>query len=813
MFENLDSGESLNGAPVSGWVLSLSASFVLSMVPFASVHPGPRLWVGLACAGLGCAAVWRGQGLGALAPAARWVSWLVVLALLLSATALVPLSPGGRALLQPGIAGPVEGVLSFVGQHWHPLALVPRRALEGLGFASGVSLVGLGSAALVRSERQGRVLGRGLLAGGVLLVCIALAHRLGGAASIWWTSGVPAVAKDPFFAPFVSGNHGGAACATLLPLALVLVVIEGRTWWRGFALSSLLVLLTGLALAGSRGALLGAVVALVVVALLHGARWPRILVALALLACVGLAAWLGPLELMVLASSQVSPDGFEGDVLLGRDGIWLDTLKLVRGAPWLGVGLGAYVDASALVKSMPEFTRVNHAHQDYLQALAEHGVAGGLLWVSVAVAPLLLGVRACLVSPRGLPRSLLAGFVGACCALLAVALVTFPAHIGALAVLMALLGGSCVSWSAGLLRPAAGSGGALRLLGTALLAPGLLAAACIFISDGRPSGIWAPAGVAIDLGDQARESAALDGGPGALAEAEAHYRAALSNRPVDAETLYKLAGLRMAQGDRSGSLRALRLSTQVEPGLVWSWLHLARLQRRLGLEAEAREAYRRMLALDLPSGVRGEPYVEELLEGQEDPAALLEVVLPDRGDRLREAAAVAAQQGEHSLCESLYRRALALEPEVSAAYASWLLRRFRYDEALALVEGKDQGGFPLIVAGRSLLALGRYEEARARFQAASRWSGADDPAVSTGLVLAAAGLQEEGAVAEMERLLAERPLAHGVRRALVDALLAEGRDAEASIHLEELVFAGLATPRDLRFIRQSRDPAFPAPHQ
>jgi O-antigen ligase len=453
-------------------VPTLALLFAVALVPFASVHPLPRLVLGSMGALVGAAAVWVGLRGRSLAWPGLVGLLLLLLALALNATSLWPIDAATREGMQPVVAGPVNAVLALVGQPVHSLALDPARALGAVQLSLGVGLAGLGVLALVRSLDRARGFAWILVTAGVLTTVLATLHWATGATSIYWISGVPSYARDPFFAPFVSPNQGGAACAALIPLALALM-LRKDLGWRLAAMGAAAVLVMGVAASGSRGAILEAVVAGVVFGLLLGSRTVQLLVGLALAAGLGALIHHGPYALAYRFSTWISPDWFDGDLLLGRGGIWHATARLAGGAPLLGVGAGSYEDAYQIVKTMPEFTTTSHAHQDYLQALAEQGLVGGGAWILLALLPVIAGTLGCLRLHRGRRRSLLAGYVAALVALLVCAAVDFPAHIGALAVLYALLAGVSLARAGRSLQPRAGRGLGWSGRLTRLLAPAL----------------------------------------------------------------------------------------------------------------------------------------------------------------------------------------------------------------------------------------------------------------------------------------------------------------------------------------------------
>ena len=100
------------------------------------------------------------------------------------------------------------------------------------------------------------------------------------------------------------------------------------------------------------------------------------------------------------------------------------------------------------MKSFPQFTTTSHAHGEALQVLAETGVATGLLWISVLLAPFGLAWRQALRLNNGRRKQLLAGFMGGHTAIMLGCLVDFPLRIGSIAILFATICGVllCHTW-------------------------------------------------------------------------------------------------------------------------------------------------------------------------------------------------------------------------------------------------------------------------------------------------------------------------------------------------------------------------------
>ena len=778
--------------------LVLGFLFPFAVIPFATVHDASRMLVGITCALAGGLAVFAGTQKG---PPARWVArvwWVAAAALALSALAAIPLGDGGRALLQPALAEPVSAVLAMTGHSTHPAALNPWQGAVDWLFAAQVLLLGLGCACVARGVRRARKLSMILIGTGVGLTFLSWAQRVTDASSIFWVSGVPSYAKDPFYGTFVNPNQGGGVAAALVPLTLMFVG-RGHAQSRALAIGSASVLTLGAFTAGSRGAVLDWAVGVAVFALLLGDRRLRNATAGLIAATGAVVLALNPRELSLKISNLLAPGSVYDDPFTGRLETWADTLRLVAGVPLLGVGPGGYEDAIKLAKTTPLFSAATHAHNDFLQSLVEHGVPGGMLWIAAAMLPVLLATRRCLAQERGRRRTVLAGFLGTAAALIASASFTFPMHIGAVAVLAALVGGVLLRLSArgeDPRRVGPRSAAVFRWGALALAVFTVIGAATL-----RLGGVQSrldPA-YALDQGDEAwryavgEDSAVVNAR--ALEASSAWYVDALALRPMDDTALLRLARNRVKSGDIDGALDALDLATVIYPTLPFPWLNLARLRASEGDFRGARAAWRGLLSTNLPDEDEANTYLLEAFKARGDAelSVVVDEVLPDRPERLRQAAALLAKADERELAEALFKKTMAIDPEAVASYASHLLQWRRVDEALALVGGIDDSCYAVQVAGRCYLKLQRGQEATERFQRALDICGSDNRKARTGLAQARLVAGTEGAADFAELILTEFPDAHALRRTLIQALEDTHRTGSLKAHLEHLVLEGVAT--------------------
>jgi O-antigen ligase len=168
-------------------------------------------------------------------------------------------------------------------------------------------------------------------------------------------------------------------------------------------LACAIIILIGILLSLSRGAFLASLAALIVAGALgiglRDARiepsvkisawrkWmPSVLVAVVIL--LGFV-FLPSDPLISRFSELANNEGISADT---RARIWHDSVELVKAFPWVGCGFGGYGSAFLRYKTVVPMLSVDYAHNDYLQVLAESGVAG----FAIGFVLLLLILRAAL---------------------------------------------------------------------------------------------------------------------------------------------------------------------------------------------------------------------------------------------------------------------------------------------------------------------------------------------------------------------------------------------------------------------------------
>lgn len=701
----------------------LSAMFGVALVPFATVHAGWRSVIAVFAGVLSTVVILQALSWRRLDK--RFALSLGVMAASGVASALVflPGGPGLRSMVLPGLADALAPAIEQGGSPLLPLALDPRRGVLEWGIGLLWLLLAGGMALSVRDSRSAARTARTLLIGGVSLLVVALAHRVTDAPSVWWVTQVPTYSREAFFGTFVNPNHGGVACAALVPLALALVVRD-RGPSRMLAAGGAALLVLGAVASGSRGALLSLGAGLVPLAALRlpkAARW-----GLAGAAALGVVAVLviGVDDSLRTLSEWVVPTALDPgqDVLTGRGDIYGDTLQVIRAAPVLGVGPAGFDDAFRMLKSTPDFSDPVHAHQDLLQLFAERGVVLALVWLAGLGVAVTAAFRSGLDQTSGRRQLMQGGFLGVLAALAMAAMFTFPAHIGALEILAAVALGGALGLSGLSERDKAGEPEPRSVIAVlAVLVLALGSQAWIWGVRGSDASLFGEAGRAEQHADAFLQLGDLD-------SAEAQYRLAIRRRPVNRVALQKVARVRGRQGDAQGMQAALEAATQIYPTLPWPWRDLARLHRKLGDEDAALAAWRQALWCDLPE--EQQPLmVREALAGSDDKVAAAKVVLPPRGDVLMLGAKELDQAGEIEAAEAYYREAAVLDSRFGAHYAAALNRWKRPQDALDQLVGTPNTCLAQEVRANAQFKLGDYDASESSYRATLIACGSDDPTV------------------------------------------------------------------------------------
>lgn len=256
---------------------------------------------------------------------------------------------------------------------------------------------------------------------------------------LYWS--VPLAGGGSPFGPYVNRDDFAGFVELVAPLGLALLFFRAvRREHLTLLVLFTLVPFGAAILSASRGGIIGLLFELVLLAFLARARQFGKKQLTGLLA-LGLVAgtfivWLGVSE-TIQRFAQLSPGEISRNSRVSMD---RDTWHIFVHHPWNGTGLGT------LIAVFPQYasfyiphTVVDHAHNDYLELLADTGIIGWFCGLAFVVLLFWRGLKNVQGAKRRLPRAIFAGSLVACAGMLLHSLVDFNLHVPANALLFLLL--------------------------------------------------------------------------------------------------------------------------------------------------------------------------------------------------------------------------------------------------------------------------------------------------------------------------------------------------------------------------------------
>ena len=260
------------------------------------------------------------------------------------------------------------------------------------------------------------------------------------------------------FGPYVNRNHFAGLIELIVPLGLSILLLRAEDRDRLPLVAVLTLLPVGaLSLAASRGGIVSVLVEvaliLVLVFLRQGGRKQLIPVAIILVLAGALVGWLGIGQALDRFGSYRKLEVGEAR----RAEMARDSWRIFQAHPIGGTGLGTLQEVFPGFETLYDGNIVNHSHDDYIEALAETGLIGGLIGIWF-LAILFAGAWRNLVrANRPMDLALHIGGIVACSGLLVHSFVDFNLHIPSNALiflLQAALATSFTSSRAAKLSPA-----------------------------------------------------------------------------------------------------------------------------------------------------------------------------------------------------------------------------------------------------------------------------------------------------------------------------------------------------------------------
>ena len=242
------------------------------------------------------------------------------------------------------------------------------------------------------------------------------------------------------FGPYVNRNHFAGFIELVIPVALVPLVLGKVRKERWYVVGIFaLVPIGALFLSASRGGIISFAVELGVLAIMMALRRAGGKHALAgglvLLLAFLMVSWLGVHQILERFSSLQTLEVSSGK----RASMRQDTWRIFLDHRWTGTGLGTLQTVFPAYETRYDGKVVNHTHNDYLEALAETGIAGGLCCAWFLGVLFFDSLRHLLVTDKSFAAALhLSGLV-ACSGFLVHSLVDFNLHIPANVLLFLLI--------------------------------------------------------------------------------------------------------------------------------------------------------------------------------------------------------------------------------------------------------------------------------------------------------------------------------------------------------------------------------------
>jgi O-antigen ligase len=371
----------------------------------------------------------------------RIVAWCAILLPCYALLQIVPLPVPLVALLSPARAGVLNALAPVAGPPgpFASLSNVPGVTFTHFVLISGYSVVFFFIRALARADGYpGWIFA-------APIVLAAILEALAGFAQ--FSEDVDAQVGGTY----AIKNHFAGLLAMALPFVVAWLIGLAQAARRdrersaalafrfGAGLIAAVLLLLGIALSRSRGGFVAAIatgVVLVVMALPAGMSARARLLAFGAAGLTLLAAlfYLTPLVLVQRLADHTST---------GRIPIWENTLHLIAAYPLVGCGLGGYESAILQFKTTALMNDLDYAHNDYLQYLAEMGLAGFAIAATLLAGLLVRAVKAAggASFPPGATRWLAVGCTGAFAAILTHSMFDFNLYVPANAIVLAWIAG------------------------------------------------------------------------------------------------------------------------------------------------------------------------------------------------------------------------------------------------------------------------------------------------------------------------------------------------------------------------------------
>lgn len=267
---------------------------------------------------------------------------------------------------------------------------------------------------------------------------LGIIQHFTSATEIYWMSELK-LEGEPF-GPYVNRNHFAGFVELTLPMAPALMAFRGlRRDLVPLATLLSIVPLSALILSASRAGIIGFAFEIGILVLLARSRKAlrgrrAIAAGMIGLAALALIAWVGTGR----AIEKFSTIGVHDVSLSRRVSMFRGAAHIFLDHPAKGTGLGTLVDVFPGYENAYDGKVVDHAHDDYIETLAETGLLGGLCGVAFLCLLFREGRNNFLAEQGHFSRGLHAGAIMAVCGLLFHSLMDFNLQIPSNALLFLL---------------------------------------------------------------------------------------------------------------------------------------------------------------------------------------------------------------------------------------------------------------------------------------------------------------------------------------------------------------------------------------